>query len=102
MNKDATAQAAPTDRRITIDPITRLEGHGRIEIFLDKEGDVENADVLMSRGPASESPGAPSVFVQQEESSGLKLLYIGFPLYLLPKEAKTRLVLNAVTWMLGP
>ncbi|MBU0674184.1 MAG: Ni/Fe hydrogenase subunit alpha [Proteobacteria bacterium] len=30
-------------RRITIDPITRLEGHGRIEIFLDAEGDVENA-----------------------------------------------------------
>jgi len=30
-------------RRITIDPITRLEGHGKIEIFLDDEGDVENA-----------------------------------------------------------
>jgi len=27
-------------QRITIDPITRLEGHGRIEIFLDQEGDV--------------------------------------------------------------
>jgi F420-non-reducing hydrogenase large subunit len=29
--------------RITIDPITRLEGHGRIEIFLDDAGDVANA-----------------------------------------------------------
>ncbi len=28
--------------RITIDPITRLEGHGKIEIFLDNAGDVEN------------------------------------------------------------
>ena len=28
--------------QITIDPITRLEGHGKIEIFLNKEGDVEN------------------------------------------------------------
>ena len=28
--------------RITIDPITRLEGHGKIEIFLDEAGDVEN------------------------------------------------------------
>jgi F420-non-reducing hydrogenase large subunit len=27
-------------RRITIDPITRLEGHGRIEIFLNDEGEV--------------------------------------------------------------
>lgn len=30
-------------RQISIDPITRLEGHGRIEIFLDREGEVENA-----------------------------------------------------------
>lgn len=29
-------------KRITIDPITRLEGHGKIEIFLDDEGDVKN------------------------------------------------------------
>ncbi len=29
--------------RITIDPITRLEGHGKIEIFLDDSGDVKNA-----------------------------------------------------------
>ncbi len=29
-------------RQITIDPITRLEGHGKIEIFLDDAGDVEN------------------------------------------------------------
>ena len=27
-----------TKRRITIDPITRLEGHGKIEIFLNDEG----------------------------------------------------------------
>ena len=30
-------------KRVTIDPVTRLEGHARIEIFLDDEGDVENA-----------------------------------------------------------
>lgn len=29
-------------RRITIDPITRLEGHGKIEIFLDDAGEVAN------------------------------------------------------------
>lgn len=32
-----------TTKQITIDPITRLEGHGKIEIFLDDEGDVKNA-----------------------------------------------------------
>ncbi|MBI5017561.1 MAG: Ni/Fe hydrogenase subunit alpha [Deltaproteobacteria bacterium] len=30
-------------RRITIDPITRLEGHGKIEIFLDDGGEVTAA-----------------------------------------------------------
>ncbi|KAA3609459.1 MAG: Ni/Fe hydrogenase subunit alpha [Planctomycetota bacterium] len=30
-------------RKVTIDPITRLEGHGRIDIFLDEEGAVDNA-----------------------------------------------------------
>ena len=29
-------------KRISIDPITRLEGHGKIDIFLDEQGDVAN------------------------------------------------------------
>ena len=28
--------------KVTIDPVTRLEGHGKIEIFLDDEGNVTN------------------------------------------------------------
>jgi F420-non-reducing hydrogenase large subunit len=32
-----------TTNRITVDPITRLEGHGKIEIFLDDKGDVKQA-----------------------------------------------------------
>jgi len=30
-------------RRVTIEPITRLEGHGKIEIFLDEQGQVDRA-----------------------------------------------------------
>jgi F420-non-reducing hydrogenase large subunit len=30
-------------KKITIDPITRLEGHGKIEIFLNEEGNCERA-----------------------------------------------------------
>jgi F420-non-reducing hydrogenase large subunit len=30
-------------KRISIDPITRLEGHGKIDIFLDPQGEVANA-----------------------------------------------------------
>src|SRR5574340_372524 len=33
---------ATHNKRISIDPITRLEGHGKIDIFLDDQGDVAN------------------------------------------------------------
>src|SRR3989304_6112810 len=39
----AKANAAYVRRRITIAPITRLEGHGNAEIFLDDQGQVERA-----------------------------------------------------------
>ena len=32
-----------TEKRITIDPITRLEGNGKIDIFLNDDGEVANA-----------------------------------------------------------
>jgi len=35
--------ADPVRNRIIIDPITRLEGHGKIDIFLDDAGMVERA-----------------------------------------------------------
>ncbi len=33
----------PLARRITVDPITRLEGHGKIDIHLNDQGNVEKA-----------------------------------------------------------
>jgi F420-non-reducing hydrogenase large subunit len=41
-NTKANASYMKT-RRVTIDPITRLEGHGKIDIFLDEKGEVEKA-----------------------------------------------------------
>jgi F420-non-reducing hydrogenase large subunit len=38
---DATTKTK--EKKITIDPVTRLEGHGKIAIFLNDKGDVENA-----------------------------------------------------------
>lgn len=32
--------APPSGRRISIDPVTRLEGHGKIDILLDDQGEV--------------------------------------------------------------
>jgi F420-non-reducing hydrogenase large subunit len=34
-------------QKISIDPITRLEGHGKIDIFVDEEGNVANAYLLI-------------------------------------------------------
>ncbi len=34
-------------QKISIDPITRLEGHGKIDIFLDEEGNVANAYLII-------------------------------------------------------
>jgi F420-non-reducing hydrogenase large subunit len=33
--------------RISIDPITRLEGHGRIDLFLNEDGGLENAYMVI-------------------------------------------------------
>jgi F420-non-reducing hydrogenase large subunit len=48
-------------KRITIDPITRLEGHGKITLFLDDHGDVANAyyQVPEFRGFESFCEGRP-------------------------------------------
>jgi len=42
-NLRANAAYQAKKRNITVDPITRLEGHGKIDIYLDEEGDVERA-----------------------------------------------------------
>jgi F420-non-reducing hydrogenase large subunit len=34
-------------QKVSIDPITRLEGHGKIEIFLDDDGSVANAYMVI-------------------------------------------------------
>ena len=49
-------------KRVTIDPITRLEGHGKIEIFLDDEGEVANAYLQIPelRGFEQFSVGRPA------------------------------------------
>ncbi len=47
--------------KVSIDPITRLEGHGKIEIFLNDAGDVENAYLQIPelRGFEKFSEGRP-------------------------------------------
>jgi F420-non-reducing hydrogenase large subunit len=54
-------------KRITIDPITRLEGHGKIEIFLDEKGDVEK------------------VYFQVPELRGFEVFSVGRPAEEMPR-----------------
>ncbi|MFH1737801.1 MAG: Ni/Fe hydrogenase subunit alpha [bacterium] len=54
-------------QRITIDPITRLEGHGKIDIFLNDEGNVDRAyfQVPELRGFEKFSQGRPAEMMPQ-------------------------------------
>jgi F420-non-reducing hydrogenase large subunit len=54
-------------KRITIDPITRLEGHGKIEVFLNDDGEVEN------------------VYFQVPELRGFEQFCVGRPVEELPR-----------------
>lgn len=49
-------------RRVTLDPITRLEGHGKIDVFLDEHGEVERAylQIPEMRGFETFSVGRPA------------------------------------------
>ena len=54
-------------RTITIDPITRLEGHGKVEIFLDDDGAVKDC------------------FFQIPELRGFERFVVGRPIEELPR-----------------
>lgn len=54
------------------------------------------------RGPDSEDEGAPAILILEEPTSGLQVVFFGFPLYLLPEPDRSRLVLNTVDWLLAP
>ena len=56
-----------TTRRITIDPVTRLEGHGKIEILLNEDGAVDRAyfQVPELRGFEKFAQGRPATSMPQ-------------------------------------
>jgi hypothetical protein len=72
------------------------------EIHLLAEMAGEENPIIFARGPDSEDPGEPSIFVIEDELSTVQAAFMGFPLYLIPEEARTRLVLNTVSWLLNP
>jgi len=63
----ANAAYMAARRRVTIDPITRLEGHGKIDIFLNEQGDVDRA------------------YLQIPEMRGFEVFSIGRPAEEMPQ-----------------
>lgn len=66
--------------------------------LLGSEADA--AAIPFVRGPASEDKGTAALMVLEETASGLRAVFMGLPIYLLPEEARTRLVTNTVGWLL--
>jgi hypothetical protein len=66
--------------------------------------DVQEGEgtAVFVRGPNSELAGSPAILAAEDEASGARFAFIGFPLYLLPEEPRTQVVLNTVDWLLHP
>jgi hypothetical protein len=69
--------------------------------ILEDIGEDEGSTVFV-RGPGSEENGAASIVTLEDEFDEFRVVVIGLPLYLLPEPEKVRLVLNAVSWLVGP
>jgi hypothetical protein len=84
--------------------IAFVEAPSGSEYEMDVLTDLDDgeSDVVFVRGPGSESSGVASLAVMSDAVSNTRVVFAGFPLYLLPEEARSRLVLNAVSWLLGP
>jgi F420-non-reducing hydrogenase large subunit len=130
----ARAQAAYTARKrnVTIDPITRLEGHGKIDIYLDDQGDVERAymqvpelrgfEVFSLGRPAEDMPQITSricgvcptahhlastkalddLYRVQPASAGRKIRELVYNTFMLEDHALHVFVLGGPDFIVGP
>lgn len=59
------------------------------------------ASVVFVRGPSSEFAGASALTVSENNETGSRAAWIGFPIYLLPYEDGFKLANNAVRWLMA-
>jgi hypothetical protein len=71
-----------------------------MDVLEDLTGDEET--IVLVRGPESEASGVASLAALQDEFSGMRIVFVGFPIYMLPEAARSQLVSNCVSWVLGP
>jgi hypothetical protein len=72
------------------------------EIALLEDFTEDDGDLVFVQGPNSEASGQPSVVTLEDEFGAFRLVYICFPVYLLPETPKAKLVENAASWLLSP
>ena len=72
------------------------------EIALLEDFSEEDGDFVFVRGPNSEASGEPTVVTLEDEFGAFRLVYICFPIYLLPEGPAAQLVENAASWLLSP
>jgi F420-non-reducing hydrogenase large subunit len=123
---------APTTRRYTVDPITRLEGHGKIEVCLNEQGEVDRAylqvpelrgfEVFAIGRPAEEMPQITSricgvcpmahhmaaskalddLYQTEAPSAGKKVRELIYDLFMLEDHALHVYVLGGPDFIVGP
>jgi len=128
----ANAAYAAARRNVTIDPITRLEGHGKIDIYLDDRGEVERAYFqvpelrgfeVFSRGrPAEDMPqitsricgvcptahhmastkALDSLYQVEPTSAGRKIRELVYHTFMLEDHALHVFVLGGPDFIVGP
>lgn len=131
-NLRANAAYQAAKRNITIDPITRLEGHGKIDIYLDDKGDVERAymqvpelrgfEVFSLGRPAEDMPQITSricgvcptahhmastkclddLYKTQPTSAGRKIRELVYYTFVLEDHALHFFVLGGPDFVVGP
>jgi F420-non-reducing hydrogenase large subunit len=119
-------------RRIVIDPITRLEGHGKIDILLDDKGEVEKAyyqipelkgfEIFCKGRPAEDMPqitsricgvcptahhmagtkALDSLYKTEPTVTGRKLRELIYNLFMLEDHALHVYVLGGPDFLVGP
>lgn len=72
------------------------------EIGVLEDWTEQDGAIVFVRGPKSEGSDLPSVVILEDDFGDFQLVYVCFPVYLLPQDAKVRLVVNAVSWLLSP
>ena len=131
-NQRANAAAQGQRRHVLINPITRLEGHGKIDIFLDDKGDVERAylqvpelrgfEVFCIGRPAEDMPQITSricgvcptahhmaatktldsLYQVQPPAAGRKIRELVYSIFMLEDHALHVFVLGGPDFIVGP